>query len=95
MKEKSSSHQDLTCAIALKDRHIQKYTGARVEVGRLTQISIQEPKRLLDVSFDGMDNNKVNKQVSSSNKRPQMAMTAIKAVQVLNLTSKSCLDMSS
>ena len=60
-RERASSHQNLTLATELK--HILRYSGARVEIDRVIQLSIQDPKQMLSISLDGMDNKKVGSTV--------------------------------
>ena len=59
VKERSSSSECIALANSLREKHIQRYTGARIEIERLIGLSIQEPKRMLTISTDGMDNKKV------------------------------------
>ena len=59
LTDRASSSKDVAMAMELKKKHVQRYSRARVEIERFIQISINEPRRMLSISTDAMDNKKV------------------------------------
>ena len=66
MKEKATTREELLLAVKLKEKHMERYSGARVEIERLIQIGINDPKELMTTAFDAMDNRKVSRNDSDS-----------------------------
>ena len=59
MTQQAKTDGDLELVRALRDVHVARYSDARLEIERITQIGVNDPKKLMTVSMDGMDNQKV------------------------------------
>ena len=58
MKEKAKTEGDLALARSLMELHVRRYSQARLEIERLVRIGISDPKQLLTITLDTMDNKK-------------------------------------
>ena len=55
MRERASTPEELELANNLLEAHIRRYSDARVEIERVTQIGLTNPKQLLTLLIDGCD----------------------------------------
>ena len=58
MQEQAKTERGLELARACMATHVDRYSKARLEIDRQTQIGVVYPKKVLTATFDGMDNSK-------------------------------------